>query len=238
VALAFEICIDSLEGAEAAIAAGADRVELCADLDVGGTTPDLGLTERVVQRAAGKLKVHVLVRARGGDFVYTADEVDGMLADITALHRAGVDGIVAGALRPDGAVDVETSTRLVEAARPASVTFHRAIDVATDVDAAFDAVRGLGVDRILTSGGAPSAPEGAPVIARFVRQAGDRPVILPGGGVTADTAGALVARTGAQELHFSGRHGEGPLAGRLRRIMEAAEAEAPGPFLKGPGATS
>jgi copper homeostasis protein len=225
--LRFEACVTDPAGVLAAIEAGADRVELCADLAAGGVTPSIGLVEwtvRVAAASTGRLGVHVLVRPRGGDFVYSAAEVEVMLRDIAAVKAAGTAGIVIGALTPDGAVDRDLSARLVAAARPASVTFHRAFDAAPDPLAAFEAVRALGVDRLLTSGGAATALDGAAVIAELVRRSAGQIAILPGGGVTATTAAEVLRRSGARELHFSGQKSgspEQPLAARFAAIMAA-----------------
>jgi copper homeostasis protein len=224
--LAFEVCVVSAAGADAALVAGADRVELCASLDVGGITPSTGLIERVVERAAGRLAVHVLVRPRGGDFVYSAAEEDVMSRDIVAARSAGADGVVIGALTASGAVDVPLARRLIEVARPLSVTFHRAFDEAADPAAAFADVLALGADRLLTSGGAPTALEGADLIETLVARSGKNIAVMAGSGVTERTAADIVRRTGVRELHFSARAvaPDRPLAERIGRIMTAALA--------------
>lgn len=215
----------STAGVLAAIEAGADRVELCADLAVGGVTPSIGLVEWAVFTAAGRLGVHVLIRPRGGDFVYSAAEVEVMLRDIAAAKAAGAAGIVIGALTPAGKVDRGVCARLTAAARPATVTFHRAFDETADPLAAFEDVRELGADRLLTSGGAVTALEGAGMIAELVRRSAGQPTILPGGGVTAATAAEILRRTGARELHFSGLKSgspDQPLSVRLAGVIAAA----------------
>jgi copper homeostasis protein len=225
--LRFEVCAESAAGVLAALEAGADRVELCANLAVGGTTPSAGLIEWTVAAAAGRLAVHVLIRPRGGDFVYTPAELDIMARDIVAAKAAGADGIVLGALTAGGAVDRVVCGRLITLARPASVTFHRAFDVAADPAAAFGDVLALGVDRLLTSGAAATALAGADVIAGLVRRSAGRVAILAGSGVTEATAADIVRRTGVRELHFSARASGPspglPLAARIRRIMQAAQ---------------
>jgi copper homeostasis protein len=218
----FEVCADSPAAVLAAVSVGADRVELCSDLAVGGVTPSVGL----IGWAAALIPAHVLIRPRGGDFVYSAAEADIMLRDIEAATAAGARGVVVGALTREGAVDLALCADLIAAARPASVTFHRAFDATADPAAAFADVLSLGADRLLTSGAAPTALDGADLIARLVARAGDQLVVLPGGGVTEATAAAIVAATGARELHFSGRSSPGtatrPLATRLSAIMAAA----------------
>jgi copper homeostasis protein len=199
----YEICLESAEGVAAAAEAGADRVELCAALFEGGITPSAGMIEQAVAAAAGRIRVHVIIRPRGGDFVFSASEAAAMLRDIETAKAAGVDGVVIGALTPDAEIDTDLCARLVEAARPLSVTFHRAFDVTRDPERAFEDVIALGVDRLLTSGAAPTALEGTELIARLVTKAAGRIVVLPGGGINERTAARVTTETGATELHFS-----------------------------------
>ncbi|WP_433175896.1 copper homeostasis protein CutC [Actinoallomurus sp. CA-150999] len=199
----YEICLDSADGVAAAAEAGADRVELCAALFEGGITPSIGMIEQAVAAAAGRVKVHVIIRPRGGDFVYGPAEAEVMLRDIAAVKAAGADGVVIGALTPDADIDTELCARLVEAARPLSVTFHRAYDVTRDPEAAFEDVVALGVDRLLTSGAAPSALEGADMLARLVEKADGRIVILAAGGINERTAARVAEQTGTEEMHFT-----------------------------------
>jgi copper homeostasis protein len=223
--LAFEVCVVSVAGVRAALDAGADRVELCASLEVGGITPSIGLIERTVAiTAVRRLAVHVLVRPRGGDFVYSGDEEDVMSRDIRALKAAGADGVVVGALTAAGTVDVPLTRRLIALARPLSVTFHRAFDETDDPVAAFDDVLALGADRLLTSGGAPTALEGAELIETLVERSAKRIEVMAGSGVTERTAAEIRRRTGVRELHFSARASapDLPLAERVARIMAAA----------------
>jgi copper homeostasis protein len=224
--LAFEICVVSVDGARAALSAGADRVELCVSLEVGGITPSIGLTERAVGVAAGRLAVHVLVRPRGGDFVYSADEEEVMSRDIAAIKAVGADGVVIGALTPSGTVDVPLTRRLIEVARPLSVTFHRAFDETADPASAFDEVLALGADRLLTSGGAPTALEGADLIETLVARSGEKIAVMAGSGVTERTVAELRRRTGVRELHFSARAAapDRPFSERIMQIMTAALA--------------
>jgi copper homeostasis protein len=196
-----EICIDSVEGAVAAGEAGADRVELCANLLEGGTTPSLGLMEITIARA--KLPVQVMIRPRGGDFLYSDIEVETMLRDIAAAKAARAGGVVFGCLTADGQIDGTLTQRLIAAARPLSVTFHRAFDVARDPVEALRALIGLGVDRLLTSGQEPNALEGAPLIRRLIELAAGRLIIMPGGGITARNVGRVLQETGASEIHFA-----------------------------------
>jgi copper homeostasis protein len=223
--LRYEVCVESADGVRAALAAGADRVELCADLAVGGTTPSLGLIEWTVGVAhTAGIAVHVLIRPRGGDFVYSADEEDVMTRDICAAREAGADGVVIGALTLSRAVDVPRTARLIAVSRPLSITFHRAFDETADPAAAFTDVLELGADRLLTSGGAPTALEGADVIRSLANRCDGRIIVMAGSGVTEATAAPLVRRTGVRELHFSARASAPglPLADRITRIMTAA----------------
>ncbi|MGI8416148.1 MAG: copper homeostasis protein CutC [Nakamurella sp.] len=222
-----EVCVDSAAGVRIAAAAGADRVELCMALEVGGVTPSIGLLEPAVESAADTgIAVHVLIRPRPGDFVYRRDEIDVMGTDVVAALRAGADGVVIGALTVDGAVDIGTTTRLVAAAAgcnvASSVTFHRAFDVSADPFAALDALRRSGIHRVLTSGQASSALAGAELLAALVRSATDDPEplsILAGGGIRPDTVGELLQRTGVSEVHFSGRRSvDSPMLHRNRSV--------------------
>jgi copper homeostasis protein len=225
-ALRYEVCVETADGVRAALAAGADRVELCADLAVGGTTPSAGLIEWAVRAARGRIGVHVLVRPRGGDFVFDGDEEDVMARDIRAAKTAGADGVVIGALTPGATVDVALTARLMSLARPLSVTFHRAFDETTDPVAAFGDVLELGADRLLTSGGSATALAGSGVIRELVDRSGGKIEVMAGSGVTERTAAEIVRRTGVRELHFSARAAAPalPFADRITRIMSAAES--------------
>jgi copper homeostasis protein len=197
-----EACLDSVPSALAAQAGGAGRIELCDNLVEGGTTPSAGTLELCKARLS--IPVFVMIRPRGGEFLYSDVEFEVMRRDIAHARALGADGVVLGLLTPDGRVDVERTRALVEAARPLPVTFHRAIDVARDADEALDALIGLGVERVLTSGQAPTAAEGADVIARLVRRAAGRIGILPGCGLDETNVSELVARTGVREVHVRG----------------------------------
>jgi copper homeostasis protein len=194
-----ESCVDSLEAAIAAARGGAGRIELCANLDIGGTTPAADLIARCVERLA--IPVFVMVRPRGGDFVYETDELRAMERSIHTAAASGAHGVVFGALGGDGRIDAAVMRRLIDAARPLPVTCHRAIDATPDVGEALDALLALGVDRVLTSGGAPTAIEGAGTIARLVVQAGDALVVMAGGTVRARNVADLIRRTHVREVH-------------------------------------
>jgi copper homeostasis protein len=196
----FEICIDSVAGVRAAVEAGAARVELCAGLIEGGITPSIGMVRQAVAAAAGQLKVHVIIRPRGGDFLYSEDEFVAMLHDIVAVKEAGASGVVIGLLNADATIDETRSAELIAAARPMSVTFHRAFDVSRDPVASLETLIRLGVDRLLTSGQEPGVVEGAPLIRQLIARAAGQIVIMPGGDITARNAARIRADT---EFHFA-----------------------------------
>jgi copper homeostasis protein len=198
-----EICIDSIAGVRAAAEAGAARVELCCALLEGGLTPSAGMMRQAVVAAAGRLKVHAIIRPRGGDFLYGDDEIGVMLDDVAAAKEAGAVGVVFGVLDADGKVDETKTAALIAAARPLSVTFHRAFDVSRDPFASLDALIRLNVDRLLTSGQAPGVIEGAPLIRALIERAAGRIVIMPGGDIAARNAARAAADTGAEEFHFA-----------------------------------
>lgn len=198
-----EVCCGSYDSACAALAAGAHRLELCSGLSEGGLTPGWGLM-RAVSGLRG-IRKHVLIRPRGGDFLYTPEEVAMMVDDISAAKSLGMDGVVVGGLTPEGDIDMDNCRRWVKAAEGMSVTFHRAFDVCRDRFEALKLLVELGIDRVLTSGGAPTAEEGVGELARLVKQAGQSIVIMPGSGITSRNAAYLLRVTGATELHASAR---------------------------------
>nr|WP_175414215.1 copper homeostasis protein CutC [Agrococcus sp. SGAir0287] len=202
--LRVEVCVTDVDGVRVARAAGADRVELCVALDVGGLTPSLGLVERAVD-AAGAMGVHVLLRPRPGDFVADADEVALVLRDAELALAAGAAGIVAGSLRPDGRVALDAMRRLREVASGAELTAHRAVDVHPEVETTIADLIEVGVDRILTSGGRTSAHDGADRIARAVAAAHGRLAVMAGGGIRPERIEELVAATGIADVHLSAR---------------------------------
>lgn len=213
----FEVCVDSADGVLAAQAAGAHRVELCAALSEGGVTPSAGAIATALDVAT--IDVHVLIRPRGGDFIYDRHEILAMRRDIQAVAAAGAHGIVIGALTPDGDVDLAACRQLLSDVDGLSVTFHRAFDMARHPHDALAAVADLGADRLLTSGQETSALEGAPLIADLVAAAGDRLAVMPGGGVTARNVRRIVDLTGAGEVHFSARTAvESPMRHRNTRV--------------------
>ncbi len=194
-----EAAVENLESALSAERAGAGRIELCASLADGGTTPDAALIADVKKRAA--IPVFVLVRPRAGGFVYSDDEFRAMLRDIELARSLGADGIVTGALHIDHTVDMAKATGLIKAAKGLPVTFHRAFDFAPDLADALDQVIECGASRVLTSGGAQTALEGAESIAALVKQARGRITIVAGGGVRDHDVRELLDRTSVSEVH-------------------------------------
>jgi copper homeostasis protein len=210
-----EAAVDSLDDALAAVEGGADRLELCADLSVGGTTPEQELISAVLGRA--RVPVFAMIRPRGGSFVYTDSELDQMRRDIEMAFDLGVAGVVLGVLDSANRVDVRRTRSLVDIVGGHRVTFHRALDRTPDIFAATDALISLGVARVLTSGGAATASEGADVLASLVERADGRLEILAGGGVRANNVGDIVRRTGVREVHARCERD----AERIRAIKEA-----------------
>jgi len=199
--VAVEVTVDSVAGARAAAAAGADRLELCCALLEGGTTPSPGLLAAV--RAAVAVPVFAMLRPRGGDFLYDEDEFDVMLRDAAHLRAAGASGFVAGALTAAGELDAGRLAALRAATAPLPLVCHRAFDLCADPHAALAALVRLGVDRVLTSGQARSAPEGAVLLRELVLAAGGRIAVMAGAGVRDANVAELVARTGVTEVHLS-----------------------------------
>jgi copper homeostasis protein len=197
----YEICVDSAAGARAAKAAGADRVELCADLLEGGVTPSRGMIRRA--RAETDIGLHVIIRPRGGDFLFDDDEFAIMQFDIETAKTEGADGVVIGLLTAAGGVDTARTSELISLARPLSVTFHRAFDMTRAPFEALETLIGLGVDRVLTSGQEATVLEGLSMVGELVRRAGNRIVVMPGGGITSRNVERIVAAANPKEIHFA-----------------------------------
>lgn len=198
-----EICCDSVQSAIAAAAGGAQRIELCANLLEGGTTPSSGLLTAC--RQATSIDLHVLIRPRGGDFCYDETELDVIRRDIAFAKQHGAEGVVLGMLRRDGTVDCDRMRELIALARPLRVTFHRAFDMANNPFTALEDVIALGADYLLTSGQQATAFAGRELIRRLVQQAAGRIAIMPGAGVNEANIQELATITGAREFHSSGR---------------------------------
>ncbi len=198
-----EICVDSVESAINAQEAGADRVELCDNLIEGGTTPGFGTI--VAARNNLIIGLNVIIRPRGGDFLYNDLEYDIMRRDIEVCGEIGADGIVIGILRSDGSIDMERTSKLIQLAQPMSVTFHRAFDMCSDAEKGLEDIISSGADRLLTSGQKNTVAEGIELIQNLVNQAKNRIVIMPGGGINLSNIASIATRTGAKEFHLTGR---------------------------------
>lgn len=209
-----EICVDSAGSFETARQAGVDRVELCSALGLGGLTPSPGLLETAASLSS-RPKIFAMIRPRPGDFVYGEADLAVAEADLEAVAASGAEGAVFGASRPDGSLDLPVLARLSRRAEALGLerTLHRAFDLTPDPAAALEQAADLGFARILTSGGAATAPQGVDRLARLARAAGERLQIMPGGGVTPENARLLLLKTGARALHgsFSAPAGRGVL---------------------------
>jgi copper homeostasis protein len=194
-----ELCVYSIQSALEAEAGGADRIELCDNPPQGGTTPSYGTI--LGARRALKGTLHVIVRPRGGDFLYSDAEFAVMKDDIDVCKQLGVHGVVVGILRPSGTVDKARTRELVERAKPMSVTFHRAFDMAADPKQALEDIIETGCARVLTSGQQPTAMEGIELIAKLVEQAGQRIIVMPGVAIRDHNITELIRVTGAREFH-------------------------------------
>lgn len=198
-----EICVDNVESAIEAQNAGADRIELCNNLMEGGTTPGVGTI--CSARSNLTIGLHVIIRPRGGDFLYSRLDYDIMRRDIGSCGECGADGIVLGILLPDGSIDIERTAKLTELARPMSVTFHRAYDMCNDPFKGLEDVIATGADRLLTSGQKNSAEEGVGLINQLIIQAGKRVIIMPGSGINSSNITHIAVTTRANEFHLTGR---------------------------------
>lgn len=202
-----EICAGSVESAIAARDGGAQRIELCAALEIGGVTPSAGLIAEA--RKVEGLVLNVIIRPRGGDFLYDDYEIACMEEDIRTCKRLGVNGVVIGALTAEGDIDTVTCKRLIKAADGMSVTFHRAFDMCRNPQKALEELIALGCHRVLTSGQAPTAEAGIELLSKLVEQADGRIIIMPGCGVSSNNAAKILQATGANEIHASARKSVG-----------------------------
>ena len=202
--LRIEICVEGIDGLVAAQQAGADRVELCASLVEGGLTPSLGTVRRALGVAS--IPFHVIIRPRGGDFLYSALEFDTMLDDVRAMRQLAVAGVVFGCLTADGRIDEARMRALVEAARPMATTCHRAFDMTVDYREAVEALVRAGVDRVLTSGQRDTARDGIDILKGTVAAAAGRLKIMACGALDAENIAGVLRDSGADELHFAALH--------------------------------
>lgn len=198
-----EVCVETVDDAIRAEQAGADRIELCADLAVGGTTPSAGLIRSVVEEVA--VPVMVMIRPRPGDFCFTDLEKSTMLRDVRYAAEFNAAGIVIGALTPDGEIDELTCRSLLKARASLDATFHRAFDLVCDPIRSVHSLINLGIRRILTSGQESTAQQGIPRIRQLVKEGGSQISVMPGAGVNEDNATTILRETLAKEIHFSGR---------------------------------
>ena len=194
-----EVCTPTLEAALVAEQSGAERIELCQDIENGGTTPPYAAIEFCVNNL--KLKTHVLIRPRAGNFVYSEAEFEVIKNDVLYCKKLGVNAIVVGFLHDDFTIDIDKTTEIVNLAKPMEVTFHRAFDECADWEIALEQIIECGCTRILTSGQKPTAMEGAENIKQMVKQAGDRITILAGSGITIENYQQLADFTGVKEVH-------------------------------------
>ena len=195
-----EICVDDAAGVDAAVAGGADRIELCSALELGGLTPSDALLDHALRTGC---PIHMMIRPRAGGFVYGESDVALMIEEIGTAVAHGVAGVVVGALLPEGGLDREALARFRDAARDATIVLHRAIDLVPDPVAAVREAAALGYDKILSSGGAPTAIDGTATLAAMVAAAGERLSIIAGSGVKPDNVTRIIAATGVREVHGS-----------------------------------
>jgi copper homeostasis protein len=208
-----EACVDSVASSVAAERGGARRLELCDALFDGGTTPSAGMIAACKETVS--IPVFIMIRPRGGGFVYSDAERDVMRRDVVVARELGADGVVIGGLRPDGSVDLALVRSLVQAAQGLPVTFHRAFDLTPDPEASLESLADAGVQRILSAGGPSTAADGATTLAELVRQAGSRLTVMAGGGVREGNVRSLVSVSGVREVHV-----------RLTRLTQGAEPPA------------
>lgn len=198
-----ECCVDSVESALAATEGGADRLELCSNLVIGGTTPTLALFEQIREKT--KIRIHALIRPRFGDFLYTEDEAAIICKEIKAFHKAGAEGVVIGSLTKEGALDMEQMKRFIDCAGNMSITLHRAFDMCKDPFAELERAKELGVHTILTSGQAASCVAGIERMKELCEAAGDEIRILAGAGIGEAAVKKLLAETNLTDFHMSGK---------------------------------
>ena len=199
-----EICANSIQSVIAAAEGGADRVELCDNLYEGGTTPSIGL--QTIAKESALLKIYPIIRPRGGDFLYSEDEIKLMIYDISELGKVGADGFVIGCLTADGKVDYENISRLIEACKGKPVTFHRAFDMTNNPFESLETCKKLGISRILTSGQKNKAVDGIPILKELVNLAGDNIKIMAGSGIDENNIVEIAKKTNVRSFHLSARN--------------------------------
>lgn len=198
-----EVCVDSIISVEAAAKGGSDRIELCGNLSIGGTTPSTGLMK--ISREKYKGPIHALIRPRAGDFCYNSYEVEEMINSINEAKEFGLEGVVIGVLTPQGIIDEDIMRQLINVARPMQVTCHRAFDMTRDLKEALNTCIKLGVDYILTSGGANNAFEGLDNICDMVKLSNGAVKIMPGAGISIDNVEEIIKVSGVEQIHLSAK---------------------------------
>jgi copper homeostasis protein len=212
-----EICADSVESAVAAEQGGAHRVELCSNLLEGGVTPSAGLISTVRNKVG--IGLYVMIRPRGGDFCYSAEEFETMQQDVRIAKQSGANGIVFGILQENGDIDIPRARRLIENAHPLKSTFHRAFDMSRELNKSLNDVIDVGADRVLTSGGEQRVEDGISTIANLVKLASGRIAVMVGGGITPSNVPRIIEATGVREIHASVRvHLPSPMLYRNDKI--------------------
>jgi copper homeostasis protein len=199
-----EIATSDFTTTQSAVEGGADRIELCANLAEGGTTPSYGQLKKC--REAFSVSLFPIIRPRGGDFLYTDQEFEMMFNDVKLCKELGCDGVVIGLLNTDGTIDTKRTAKLIDTAYPLAITFHRAFDRCRDPFEALEQLVEIGCERILTSGQQPAAPDGVELIAQLNKAADERIIIMPGSGVRKENIKVLAEKTGCKEFHSSLRH--------------------------------
>jgi len=202
-AITIEVCVDNIESLLTAQQSGADRIELCSALALGGLTANAGFVQKSLDLAT--IPLYTIIRPRAGDFVYSEQEIDIMVSDIKFMKLLGIQGVAIGVLTPEGNIDEVALKRLMAASRDIGVTFHRAFDLCNDPKQALEILINAGCERVLTSGQQATAEQGCELLKELVIQADNRISIMPGAGVTAENATKIIDFTFAKELHLSGR---------------------------------
>lgn len=201
--ITIEVCVDNIESLLTAQQSGANRIELCSALALGGLTPNAGFVQKSIDLTT--IPLYTIIRPRAGDFVYSEQEIDIMVSDIKFMKLLGIEGVVIGALTSDGDIDEAALKRLMSASRDIGVTFHRAFDLCNDPKQALEILINAGCERILTSGQQAKAEQGCELIKQLVAQADGRISIMPGAGVNPKNAEKIIALTQVKELHLSGK---------------------------------
>ena len=222
--ITIEVCVDNIESLLTAQQSGADRIELCSALALGGLTPNAGFVQKSIDLAT--IPLYTIIRPRAGDFVYSEQEIDIMVSDIKFMKLLGIEGVVIGALTPDGDIDEAALKRLMSASRDIGVTFHRAFDLCNDPKQALEILINAGCERVLTSGQQAKAEQGCELIKELVAQADGRISIMPGAGVNLENAEKIIALTQVKELHLSGKTTRKSVMKPNSAVQMGTEAEA------------